>query len=312
MQVTRTGARQQLHRDRIARVYLGEESDPETQRRARDRIDWLVGSAVGGTVLDIGCSEGIASVLLAARGSIVTGVDIHPEAIAYAQELAETMLDDGASRPTFRVDDVLDWESPGPTYDAVILGEVIEHVDEPARMMQLACQSVRPGGRLVLTTPWGHFPAPDHRQTFFLSDVLELLPSDFDVEDLDVVDSYIRLRAHRPEGGDGQPGARPDTARLLQLSEKSALESQTFLRTSLDRQTERLHKSWERAEELLESRTKAVEALQSRIDALQTRRSAPGKDYRLSRMGRNFYHRLRRLLRLLRQLRQLGGRQTRT
>lgn len=277
MPVTRTGTRQELHRDRIARVYNGEDSDPETQRRARDRIDWIVGSAAGGTVLDIGCSEGIVSVLLAEKGATVTGVDIHPEAIAYAHELAEAMLDDGVARPTFRVDDALDWESPDPAYDTVILGEVIEHLYEPARMVQVACQSVRPGGRLVLTTPWGYFPAPDHHQTFFLSDVLELLAAEFDVDDLDVVDSYIRLRAHRPPDRNGHPGARPDVARLLQLSERAALESQIFLRTSLDRQTERLHQSWKRAEELVESRTDAIEKLRSKIDARHARRQASGE-----------------------------------
>jgi len=47
----------------------------------RAQIDWLVEQARG-AVLDIGCSQGIASILCARRGLEVLGVDVEPDRIA--------------------------------------------------------------------------------------------------------------------------------------------------------------------------------------------------------------------------------------
>src|SRR3954465_6541425 len=66
--------------DRISEVHKGEIWAESTQRVARDRIHWLVGQATG-DVLDIGCSQGIASILCARRGLTVVGFDIQADRV---------------------------------------------------------------------------------------------------------------------------------------------------------------------------------------------------------------------------------------
>src|SRR5687768_6985575 len=71
--------------DRIFELYKGEIFSDETVTAARSRIHWMCSQCIGGTVLDIGCSQGIATILLAREGFEALGLDIHPEAIAYAR-----------------------------------------------------------------------------------------------------------------------------------------------------------------------------------------------------------------------------------
>lgn len=79
------------------------------------------------TVLDAGCGEGFAIHLLSdsVPGVKFTGVDISPEAIAYAQE---HFGDDG----TFRTGSVYKLPFSDRAFDTVICCEVLEHIDDPA------------------------------------------------------------------------------------------------------------------------------------------------------------------------------------
>ena len=58
------------------------------QEQVKKRISWIV-EQVGDhdPVWDIGCSQGITSILLAQKGKHVTGIDIQPESIEFAQSL---------------------------------------------------------------------------------------------------------------------------------------------------------------------------------------------------------------------------------
>ena len=231
--------KQELHRDRVARVYFGEVSDPETQRRTIERIDWMLEQCQRGRILDIGCSEGIFAVKAAQRGHSVHGIDIHPDAVAHARELAaKTLAPSEASRVTFEVSDLFALETIEPEYDAVVLGEVIEHVYEPANMLGRAMLALRQGGVMVVTTPWGYFPAPDHHQTFFLQSFLSIMPDVLEWRHLSIVDGYIRFTAIKA----AQPGeaeivdiqrrnhARFNPGLLLDETESAAFKAQRFLR----------------------------------------------------------------------------------
>lgn len=274
-------AKQELHRDRIAQVYLGEVSDSETQRRARSRIDWMVTQCEGPRVYDIGCSEGITSIKLAEHGLSVDAIDIHPDVIKYAEELAAKILPANAARPNFYQCDLFARESIEPEYDTVILGEVLEHVYEPRHMLQRAALALKSGGRLIVTTPWGYFPAPDHHQTFYLSNFLTLVPAELRLEHLDVIDGYIRLVARkdydpRDEGADirSSPANMPEPRAVLELSERAALASQQRLRSLFDHQTERLRESWKVSEQWKLRFDAEVQRHRERTDLLEAENKA--------------------------------------
>lgn len=100
------------------------------------------------TVLDLGCGNGHAAGVLAARGYAVTGSDHSASGLAIARarwpgieffrhDLAEPLPEAHAGR-----------------YDAVVAIEVVEHLLLPRRLMHAAMTALRPGGRLVVSTPF--------------------------------------------------------------------------------------------------------------------------------------------------------------
>ncbi len=75
----------------------------------------------GDTVLDIGCSTGITSRAMGKAGAVVTGVDIAPDLIAYAEEKNFHYNID------YLVGDVVEL-SLGKKFDIISMVDVIEHI----------------------------------------------------------------------------------------------------------------------------------------------------------------------------------------
>jgi SAM-dependent methyltransferase/spore maturation protein CgeB len=192
--------------DRISEVYKGEIWAESTQRVARDRIHWLVGQATG-DVLDIGCSQGIISILCAREGMNVLGVDIQADRIEYAMgERAEEPADVQA-RLDFRHVDGGPLDLPDRSFDTVIMGEIIEHAPDSSPLLADAARLLRPQGHLVLTTPFGLSRHHDHYATFYVDSVVRLLAPFVSIVNLDIVDKYLRIVA--------LPGPMADPDRLI-------------------------------------------------------------------------------------------------
>jgi 2-polyprenyl-6-hydroxyphenyl methylase/3-demethylubiquinone-9 3-methyltransferase len=127
--------------DRIAELYLGTSGDafsPSARTDATERIDWMVANAVGQSVLDAGCSQGIATLLLARAGRRALGVEPDDESINYARELLLSEPADVRDRASFVVATAEDLVSKGELYDSIVCGEVIEHLEDPAGFLEAA------------------------------------------------------------------------------------------------------------------------------------------------------------------------------
>ena len=100
-------------------------------------------------VLDLGCGNGALSHGLATAGFEVVGCDADAKGVAYARENRK-------STARFEVVSVYDKpQSLGRTdFDIVIAAEVIEHLFLPRHLPQFARGVLRPGGRLIVTTPY--------------------------------------------------------------------------------------------------------------------------------------------------------------
>lgn len=118
-----------------------------------------------------------ASVLnVGAGGEVAQVLAIH----AGARSFQVTSLDIDAKRGPDIVGDVADHDFGGRRFDAVVMCEVLEHVREPARAIANVHKFLRPGGVLILSTPF-IFPLHDQPHDYyrFTRHGLEWLLKDF-------------------------------------------------------------------------------------------------------------------------------------
>jgi len=100
------------------------------------------------TVLDFGCGNGSFSALLQSENFLVVGCDASESGIALARQ----------SHPAidffeYDISNPLPTSYAGP-YDAVVSLEVVEHLIQPRHLVSRAYCALRPGGVLVLSTPY--------------------------------------------------------------------------------------------------------------------------------------------------------------
>lgn len=107
------------------------------------------GPIAGKKILDIGCGGGILSESLARQGADVIGIDASPEVIAIAQTHAQQVnlpIKYEAITAEAYVEKSLG------KFDIVTCLELLEHVPDPASVIQACARLVKPGGDLFLST----------------------------------------------------------------------------------------------------------------------------------------------------------------
>jgi 2-polyprenyl-3-methyl-5-hydroxy-6-metoxy-1,4-benzoquinol methylase len=113
------------------------------------------------TVLEFGCGYGVGSSLLLDSVKSYTGVDVHRPGVRWA----ESNFGDARGNVEFLTLDEFDQSSSNERFDVALGFEVIEHVQEPTRLLSAMVRRVRPGGKLILSTPNGFYS--QHRRELF-------------------------------------------------------------------------------------------------------------------------------------------------
>lgn len=98
-------------------------------------------------VLDVGCGVGTISLYLAAQGADVTGIDVSRRAIQLATDARDKI---GLRSVKFKQGEV---NKQPHAYDVITCFEVIEHVPDEETFVKTLFANLKPGGRLVLSTP---------------------------------------------------------------------------------------------------------------------------------------------------------------
>ena len=99
-------------------------------------------------LLDIGCGAGILSEPLAALGAEMTSVDPAPMNI----EVAKAHAEKSGLSIDYRAMTAEELAETGAQYDAVLIMEVVEHVNDRSAFIATAASLVRPGGFLFAAT----------------------------------------------------------------------------------------------------------------------------------------------------------------
>jgi SAM-dependent methyltransferase len=133
-------------------------------------------------VLDVGCGNGRFLALLRDFGCPewrLVGIDLDADAVAECRAR-------GFEAHVGRVED---WEDAGPGFDAVIMLQLIEHVEDPVAICRRVHALLRPGGCFVVETPntagidyrlfrrswWGHYHFPRHWNLFSAASLRRML-----------------------------------------------------------------------------------------------------------------------------------------
>ncbi len=105
-----------------------------------------VGELRGLRVIDVGCGAGPALRYLVARGALAVGLDHSRYALTAAAHLAPgsglVLNDSAGSLPC-----------ASEQADIILLSELVEHLTDAAPLLHECYRVLRPGGRIIITTP---------------------------------------------------------------------------------------------------------------------------------------------------------------
>ncbi|MGD2065301.1 MAG: glycosyltransferase [Dehalococcoidia bacterium] len=183
--------------DRISELYKGEIWTEELQSRAQQRIHWMCQQVEGQKVIDIGCSQGIISILLAREGFEVIGIDTDIKAIEYANADWAKEPPEVQQRLTFIRGNIYDADLPISEFHTAIMGEFLEHQVRPDKAIARAYELLVGDGRLIITVPFGLLRDPDHKQSFYTASLYKLLYSHFVINEVEIIDRWLCLLCKR-------------------------------------------------------------------------------------------------------------------
>ncbi|BEI36717.1 bifunctional 2-polyprenyl-6-hydroxyphenol methylase/3-demethylubiquinol 3-O-methyltransferase UbiG [Polynucleobacter sp. HIN7] len=115
------------------------------------RLDWIksITSLEGKQVLDVGCGGGILAESLSKSGATVTGIDLSTKAL----KVAELHQLESGTTVRYRSISAEDLAKEEPhSYDVVTCMEMLEHVPDPASVVQACANLCKPGGHLFFST----------------------------------------------------------------------------------------------------------------------------------------------------------------
>jgi 2-polyprenyl-6-hydroxyphenyl methylase/3-demethylubiquinone-9 3-methyltransferase len=115
------------------------------------RLEWINTRVplAGKTVADIGCGGGILAESMARKGANVTGIDLSEKAL----NVADLHSLESGVQVRYELISAEQLAATEPSrYDVVTCMEMLEHVPDPAAIVQACATLVKPGGHIFFST----------------------------------------------------------------------------------------------------------------------------------------------------------------
>lgn len=151
--------------------------------RAKKEVDeqdfrrWkkLLSKFRGGKILDIGCLDSLIPSLAKQMypDSEAWGIDTADKAIEIMQALHPSQY--------YETRDLYDTKFDNEYFDYAVMGEVLEHLEEPAKAVKEAVRILKPGGILAISVPLNEAKEPGavdhihHLLSYSASDIINLV-----------------------------------------------------------------------------------------------------------------------------------------
>ncbi len=100
-------------------------------------------------VLDVGCGDGALTSIIYKAGFRVYGIDVDRDGIRLAKE----KFKENNLKAAFKVIEGYNYPFEDNFFEFAVCADVIEHVQEPLRMLGEIYRVLKPGGFLIISTP---------------------------------------------------------------------------------------------------------------------------------------------------------------
>jgi len=140
---------------------------------------------IAGAVIEVGCADGYFSRRFAREGHRTLGIDTSSHFIKLAKSKAAAQA---LKNIRFRNANAEDIPAKDCSFDTAFLGEILEHVERPDRVVQETARVVKPGGTIIITLPTHLMNTPDHVRTLVPKALKRMLSPVADIESLRLLD----------------------------------------------------------------------------------------------------------------------------
>ena len=254
--------------DRVTEAYFSELGDAFAHK-TRKRIHWICAQAHGSRILDVGCSQGITSILLGREGKQVTGIDLLEKAITYAREQLELEEPMTQENVEFVQANFINEDFKGEKFDSIVFGEVLEHISDPIPFLEKAASLLNDNGRIVVTLPFGINDYFDHKKTYYLMDLLRFQNIGMDISSIKFFGKWIGAIFEKTVPKEQTIQLNEELVRVLEKEFEDV--ERMHLNTLQERRLliERLKEKVERFEKEKMTHNKQLQQSREEVEALQ-------------------------------------------
>jgi len=148
------------------------------QQARYDLILKYLGNIERKTVLDLGCGDGALTHFICQKKAKVIGIDNNELGLKFAEEF----LSSQGLKAELILANAYQTTLPNNSVDFVVASEIIEHVKEPGRLLKETQRVLKPGGAIIITTPYRLTEQPMdifHCKEFYPKELEELVGAYF-------------------------------------------------------------------------------------------------------------------------------------